>query len=108
MKHEGWKHMYTVDLLTVGRGREVVDTALGYVGGLGYRVLGSTTDEEALAILERERVRLLVIGGGVEAESRKELTAAAQEHGATVIQAERAGRGIEQYLAEEVVPALGE
>lgn len=36
------------------------------------------------------------------------MTAAAEEHGATVIQAERAGRGIEQYLAEEVVPKLGE
>ncbi|MGY0502114.1 hypothetical protein ACWZHB_26805 [Nocardia sp. FBN12] len=100
--------MYTVDLLAVGRGREVVDAALAYVGGLGFRVLGSTADEEALAVLGRERVRLLVIGGGVEAESRKVLTAAAQEHGATVIQAERAGRGIEQYLAEEVVPTLAE
>ncbi|MFD4458647.1 hypothetical protein [Nocardia sp. NPDC058480] len=99
--------MYTVDLLAVGRGREVVDAALGYVGGLGFRVLGSTADEEALAVLGRERVRLLVIGGGVEAESRKVLTAAAEAHGATVVQAERAGRGIEQYLAEEVVPVLG-
>ncbi|MFD6400893.1 hypothetical protein [Nocardia sp. NPDC060249] len=100
--------MYTLDLLTVGRGRDVVDAALGYVGGLGYRALGSTTDEEALAILAREQVRLLVIGGGVEAESRQVLTAAAEGHGATVIQAERAGRGIEQYLAEEVVPMLGD
>lgn len=99
--------MYTVDLLAVGRGREVVDAALAYVGGLGFRVLGSTSDEETLAALGRERVRLLVIGGGVEAESRKSLTAAAEEHGATVVQAERAGRGIEQYLAEEVVPLLG-
>ncbi|MEV6657184.1 hypothetical protein [Nocardia fluminea] len=100
--------MYTIDLLAVGRGPEVVEAALEYVGGRGYRVLGSTTDEEALSILRRERVRLLVIGGGVETESRKVLTAAAQEHGTTVIQAERGGRGIEQYLAEEVLPALGE
>ena len=100
--------MYTVDLLAVGRGREVIDAALGYVGELGFRVLGSTTDEEALAILGRERVRLLVIGGGVEPDSRKILTAAAEEQGATVVQAERAGRGIERYLAEEVVPKLGE
>ncbi|PKV78960.1 hypothetical protein [Nocardia fluminea] len=100
--------MYTVDLLAVGRGPEVVEAALGFVGGLGYRVLGSTTDEEALSILGREQVRLLVIGGGVETESRKVLTTAAREHGATVIRAERRGRGIEQYLAEEVVPALSE
>ncbi|MEV0771772.1 hypothetical protein [Nocardia salmonicida] len=100
--------MYTVDLLAVGRGREVVDAALGYVGELGFRVLGSTTDDEALVILGRERVRVLVIGGGVEPDSREVLTAAAKEHGATVVQAERAGRGIEQYLAEEVVPKLGE
>ncbi|MEV0549551.1 hypothetical protein OG308_02255 [Nocardia salmonicida] len=100
--------MYTVDLLAVGRGREVVDAALGYMGELGFRALGSTTDDEALAIIGRERVRVLVIGGGVEPDSRKVLTAAAEEHGATVIQAERAGRGIEQYLAEEVVPKLGE
>ncbi|MBC7302958.1 MAG: hypothetical protein H5T78_18675 [Nocardia sp.] len=98
--------MYTVDLLAVGRGREVVDAAISYVGGLGFRVLGSTVDEEALSVLGRERVRLLVIGGGVEAESRTLLTAAATQRGTTVVQAERAGRGVEQYLAEEVVPVL--
>ncbi|MFD4357244.1 hypothetical protein ACFWPK_32155 [Nocardia sp. NPDC058519] len=99
--------MYTVDLLAVGRGREVVDAALSYVGGLGFRVLGSTSDEQALEILGRERVRLLVIGGGVEADPRKVLTAAAEAAGTTVVQAARAGRGIEQYLADEVVPLLG-
>ncbi|WP_194827096.1 hypothetical protein [Nocardia sp. XZ_19_231] len=100
--------MYTVDLLAVGRGREVVDAALGYVGGLGFRVLGSTTDDEALAILDHEQVHLLVIGGGVESKSRKTLTARATERGTTVIHAQRAGRDVELYLAEEVVPILTE
>ncbi|MEU5404891.1 hypothetical protein [Nocardia asteroides] len=98
--------MYTVDLLAVGRGQHVVDAAVNYVDHLGYRVLGTTTDDQARAILERETVRLLVLGGGVEPDSRTALTAWATAQGTTVIQAERRGRDIEQYLAEEVVPVL--
>lgn len=98
--------MHTVDLLVIGRGQSVVDTAIAYIDGLGYRVLGTTLDEEALDILDREQVRFLVIGGGVETESRKTLTAKADERGTTAVAAKRAGRDVEQYLADEVVPAL--
>ncbi|GGN98949.1 hypothetical protein [Nocardia rhizosphaerihabitans] len=98
--------MHTVDLLVVGRGQNVVDTAIAYIDGLGYRILGTTLDEEALDILDREQVRFLVIGGGVETESRKRLTAKADERGTTAVAAKRAGRDVEQYLADEVVPAL--
>ncbi|MFE6920317.1 hypothetical protein ACFVAV_04640 [Nocardia sp. NPDC057663] len=98
--------MHTVDLLVVGRGQSVVDTSITYIGDLGYRALGTTLDEEALDILDREQVRLLVIGGGVETESRKTLAAKADERETTVVAAERAGRGVEQYLAEEIVPVL--
>ncbi|MGW6425783.1 hypothetical protein ACWF82_24185 [Nocardia sp. NPDC055053] len=98
--------MHTVDLLVVGRGQSVVDTSTAYIDGLGFRALGTTLDEEALGILDREQVRLLVIGGGVEADSRKTLAARADERGTTIVAAERAGRGVEQYLAEEIVPVL--
>ncbi|MFD3744845.1 hypothetical protein [Nocardia sp. NPDC058633] len=98
--------MHTVDLLTVGRGEEVVASAIAYLEPLGFRVLGTTSDDEARAILHREQVRLLVIGGGVEADSRNALTAEATQRGTTVVQAQRAGRDLEQYLGEEIVPIL--
>ncbi|MFI5499983.1 hypothetical protein ACIA5E_13040 [Nocardia asteroides] len=98
--------MYTVDLLVVGRGQHVVDAALTYLDSVGVRALGTTTDDQARVVLEREAVRLLVLGGGIEPDSRTALTAAATAQGTTVIQAERRGRDVEQYLAEEVVPVL--
>ncbi|MFD5175388.1 hypothetical protein ACFWM1_06210 [Nocardia sp. NPDC058379] len=96
--------MYTVDLLIVGRSRRVVDTATAYLTTVDIHALGATEDDEALAILDRERVRMFVMGGGVESESRKILTAKAEERGTAIIAAKRAGREVEQYLAEEVVP----
>lgn len=74
--------------------------------GLETEIVTVWKKAEALDILDREQVRPLVLGGGVETESRNTLTAGADERGTTVVAAKRAGRGVEQYLAEEIVPLL--
>ncbi|MFD0365445.1 hypothetical protein ACFQZZ_28750 [Nocardia sp. GCM10030253] len=93
-------------VLAIGRGLEVVNTAVAILQSHGYVAVGTTADDDALAELDTGEITHLIIGGGVEPDSREQLKKQAQAHGVTVHEAERNGRGIESYLEEVVIPSL--
>ncbi|MEV6556521.1 hypothetical protein AB0M22_12450 [Nocardia sp. NPDC051756] len=97
-----------MDILVIGRGRNVVDSAIPQIQAQGFTAHGVIADEDALAVLDREPVGILLIGGGVERVSRDLLIQKAEQHGVAVIEARRNGRDLDTYLQEEVFPALRE
>ncbi|MEV0295781.1 hypothetical protein [Nocardia sp. NPDC050710] len=97
-----------MDVLIIGRSKGAVDTAATRLHALGFTARGVTTDHEALAALDTERFGTLLIGGGVERNSRIPLKASAARHGVTVLEARRNGRDIDTYLREVVLPVLRE
>ncbi|WP_063044825.1 hypothetical protein [Nocardia pseudovaccinii] len=93
-------------VLAVGRGQAVVDTATELLRANGYAAVGTIADAEALRVLDTGEITNLIIGGGVEPNSRAALKRKAADRHVTVHEAERGGRGIEDYLNEVVIPTL--
>ncbi|MFE7796814.1 hypothetical protein [Nocardia sp. NPDC057440] len=98
--------MTGLDILIIGRSRRTVDTATEQLRSLGFTAHGVIADDEAVTLLDAREVTTLLIGGGVQRESRALLKQRAQQRGVTVLEARRAGREIDVYLREEVVPLL--
>ncbi|WP_051182661.1 hypothetical protein [Nocardia vinacea] len=93
-------------VLAIGRGPEIVDTATKLLRANGFAAVGTIADAEALRVLDTGEVTDLIIGGGVEPDSRAALKQKAADQHVTVHEAERAGRGIEEYLIDVVIPTL--
>jgi hypothetical protein len=93
-------------VLAIGRGQELVDTAVSILQSHGYAAVGTIADDDALAALDTGEITHLIIGGGVEPDSREALKDRAETAGVAVHEAKRNGRGIEGYLEEVVIPAL--
>ncbi|WP_062993365.1 hypothetical protein [Nocardia anaemiae] len=93
-------------VLAIGRGRAVVDTAIELLRANGYAAVGTIADAEALRVLDTGEITDLIIGGGVEADSRAALKRKAADRHVIVHEAKRGGRGIEEYLNEVVIPSL--
>jgi len=69
----------------IGRHPALLDTALDTARASGHAPVGTTSDAEATAWIEAGRIEALVIGGGVEPESRAALTAACTTSGVQVV-----------------------
>ncbi|WP_433600054.1 hypothetical protein ACQPXH_31550 [Nocardia sp. CA-135953] len=93
-------------VLAIGRDRAVVDTATELLQANGYIAVGTIADAEALRVLDTGEITDLIIGGGVEADSRAALQRKAADRHVAVHEAKRGGRGIEDYLNEMVIPTL--
>ncbi|MEU7142194.1 hypothetical protein ABZ942_22295 [Nocardia sp. NPDC046473] len=95
-----------MDILVIGRGPSVVESGIAQLRAQGFSAHGAIADDDALAALDAEPVDYLLIGGGVESDSRDLLIKKAEQHGVSVIEANRKGRDLETYLQEEVFPVL--
>ncbi|MFI6171531.1 hypothetical protein ACIBCN_32470 [Nocardia sp. NPDC051052] len=95
-----------MDILVIGRGPSVVESGIAQLRAQGFSAHGVLADEDAVAVLDTDPVDFLLIGGGVESDSRALLLEKAEQHGVSVIEANRKGRDLETYLQEEVFPVL--
>ncbi|WP_327095099.1 hypothetical protein OIE68_34325 [Nocardia vinacea] len=93
-------------VLAIGRGPEIVDTATKLLRANGFAAVGTIADAEALRVLDTGEITDLIIGGGVEPDSRAALKQKAADQHVTVHEAKRGGRGIEEYLNDVVIPTL--
>jgi aryl-alcohol dehydrogenase-like predicted oxidoreductase len=62
----------------VGRHPEILHGALALADEAGHDARGTTVDDEALAWVRQQQVVALLIGGGVELESRETLLSACE------------------------------
>jgi diphthamide synthase (EF-2-diphthine--ammonia ligase) len=92
--------------MIVAREQAAVDRVVALVHDEGLDIMGTTSDEEALDRLESRTVGGLVIGGGVQEESRQRLQSAAERKGIAVIRGALAGKDPEAYVRDELVPRL--
>jgi DNA-binding response OmpR family regulator len=65
-------------VLVLGRHAPMLQSALTLLRQHGYTVAGFTKDEEILQAISTTPFDLVVIGGGVESDSRSHIKAAAQ------------------------------
>ncbi|WP_433681377.1 hypothetical protein [Nocardia sp. CA-119907] len=93
-------------VLAIGRSQNVVDTATEVLQANGFAAVGTIADVEALRVLDTGGITDLIIGGGVESDSRAALKQKAAAQQVTVHEARRGRRGIEEYLNDVVIPTL--
>ncbi|MEV6429037.1 hypothetical protein [Nocardia sp. NPDC051463] len=93
-------------VLAIGRDQDIVNTAVAIFQSHGYTAAGTIAADEALDALDTDEITHLIIGGGVEPDSRERLKKRAAAHGVTVHEAVRNGRGIGGFLEEVVIPSL--
>jgi hypothetical protein len=93
-------------VLVVARGTALIDRILPLINAGGVRAFATTEDDEALENLETGEISTLVIGGGVERESRHRLQSAAEQNGVRVIEGHARGKDPEAYVRDELLPAL--
>jgi DNA-binding NarL/FixJ family response regulator len=66
-----------LNILVIGRHASIMEVILRLINGQpDWQAKGSLTDEEALVIFADEAFDLVLIGGGVEEDDEKKLTAA--------------------------------
>ncbi|WP_433728681.1 hypothetical protein ACQP0C_39620 [Nocardia sp. CA-129566] len=93
-------------VLAIGRRRAVVDTAIKLLRANGFATEGFIADADALRALDTGEITNLIIGGGVEPNSRAALKQKAAARQVVVHEAQRGGRSIEEYLNDVVIPTL--
>jgi len=93
-------------VLAIGRDQTVVDTAIELLRANGFAAEGVVADADALRALETGEITNLIIGGGVEPNSRAALEQQAAAQHVTVHEAQRGGRSIVEYLNDVVIPTL--
>lgn len=63
-------------VLVIGRHTAMLARVTAELSALGYQALGSATNEEALRLGQAHAIDVVLIGGGVDAESRATFHAA--------------------------------
>jgi hypothetical protein len=95
------------NVLVLGRERHLVDVSTAIIEQNGFRAVGVTADEEALALLDTGDFIAVLIGNGVEPGSRPLLRAHASPHGTAVFEARRVlGQTVHEHVRQVVVPHL--
>jgi DNA-binding NtrC family response regulator len=89
-------------ILVVGRHPAIMVKVQALIESAGYTHLGALTDEEAIALMRSAAPDALLLGGGVEPESRATLSAAfeAARPGCPVIEHSGGPRGLLERLGE--------
>jgi DNA-binding response OmpR family regulator len=78
-----------MDVLVLGRERHLVDESTSIIEQSGFRAVGVTRDEEAFALLDSGRFAAVLVGSGVEYESRGPVKQHAAPHDTVVLEARR-------------------
>ncbi|MBG0831917.1 hypothetical protein HS041_29850 [Planomonospora sp. ID67723] len=95
------------NVLVLGRERHLVDASTSIIEASGFRTVGVTRDEEAFALLDRGEFVAVLVGSGVELESRPHVKRHAAPHGTVVLQAQRVfGQTVQEHVREVIVPQL--
>jgi hypothetical protein len=93
-------------VLVLGRERPLVDASTGIIAENGFRVVGVTRDEEAFALLDTGGFVAVLVGSGVEVESRPAVRRHAAPHTA-VLEARRVvGQTVQDHVRHVIVPQL--
>lgn len=96
-------------VLVLGRERHLVEASTSIIEGSGFSVVGVTRDEEAFALLDTGRFKAMLVGSGVEYESRGPVKQHAAPHGTVVLEARRVPmQTVEEHVREVIVPQLRE
>ncbi|TWP50516.1 hypothetical protein FKR81_20305 [Lentzea tibetensis] len=93
-------------VLVVGREGAVVAAVVAATRARGAGAVGATTDEAACEAMSAGDVAVLVIGAGVERESRDLLRRAAESGGTTVVETPLRGGDVDEYVVREIMPRL--
>jgi DNA-binding NarL/FixJ family response regulator len=59
-----------IRVLVIGRHADMLERITNMLDQKGYRSIGKLSNEEAFAVLENEKIDAVIIGGGVDSESR--------------------------------------
>ncbi len=90
--------------LVVGREGAVVAAMVAATRARGIEAVGATTDQAAADALASGDIAVLVIGAGVERESRDVLRRAAELSGIAVVETPLRRGNVDEYVAREIVP----
>lgn len=95
------------NVLVLGRERHLVDASTEIIEQHGFRAVGVTADEEAFALLDTGDFAAVLVGSGVELESRPPVHAHAAPHGTAVFEARRVfGQTVHDHVRHVIVPQL--
>jgi hypothetical protein len=94
-------------VLVLGRERHLVDASTSILEESGFHAVGVTRDEDALALLDTGRFVAVLVGSGVELESRPPIKQHAARHGTVVLEARRVfGQTVQDHVRRVIVPRL--
>ncbi|MFI5688213.1 hypothetical protein [Streptomyces sp. NPDC051636] len=95
------------NVLVLGRERHLVDASTDIIEANGFNAVGVTRDEEALALLDTGRFIAVLVGSGVEWESRPPVHQHAAPHGTVVLEARRIPmQTVQDHVRHVIVPRL--
>ncbi|MET9358398.1 hypothetical protein ABZY14_36590 [Streptomyces sp. NPDC006617] len=95
------------NVLVLGRERHLVDASTDIIEAGGFNAVGVTRDEEALSLLDSGRFIAVLVGSGVEWDSRPPVREHAAAHGTVVLEARRIPmRTVQDHVRDVLVPRL--
>ncbi|MEV0847444.1 hypothetical protein AB0J21_16510 [Streptomyces sp. NPDC049954] len=94
--------------LVLGRTPARVSQVLATLRADGFEAQGASTDEEARTLLAAERFGVLVIGGGVEPDSRTAIKEFAARHGVRRVIDGALTAPFDAYVRREFEPLIRE
>lgn len=92
--------------LVLGRESATVQALVAAARSHGLDITGVSSDDEATTCLDSGRITTFVIGGGVEQHSRETLKQRAYASSAAVLEEPMAGRDVDTYVQQVLVPYL--
>lgn len=93
--------------LVLGREPATVKALVSAASSRGLDITGVSSDADAIAHLDSDKITMFVIGGGVEQQSREPLKQYANANGVAVIEESLAGRDVDSYVQQVLVPQVG-
>ncbi|MEW1779841.1 hypothetical protein ACWDFR_02195 [Streptomyces sp. 900105755] len=95
------------NVLVLGRERHLVDASTDIIEANGFTAVGVTRDAEALSLLDTGRFIAVLVGSGVEWESRPPVRRHAAPHGTVVLEAQRVPmQTVQDHVRDVIVPRL--
>jgi hypothetical protein len=95
------------NVLVLGREHHLVEASTTIIEQAGYGAVGVTRDEQALALLDTGRFIAILVGSGVEFESRPPVRQHAAPHGTVVLEARRVPmQTVQEHVRDVIVPQL--
>ena len=94
-------------VLVLGRNAQIMETVLRLINSQeNWQAVGALTDEDALKLFTSQTIDLVLVGGGVEEPSERELTAAFRKTNPCIKIIRHYGGG-SGLLFNEIIEAMG-